>query len=109
MSQSMASHIETAPAAQMINEVARRIQTRELQGVAAAQAASQLQLDLISPNGAWSGTAGDALVRLLNSVGDSVASSALSGHTYAAIDSDCRAIFDHFDGDRNRKRSSSWP
>ena len=98
----MATHTETAPAAQRIIEVVGRIQTRELQGVAAAQAASQLQLDLISPNGAWSGTAGDALVRLLNSVGDSVASSALFVHTYAAIDSDCRAIFDHFDGDHVR-------
>ena len=42
------------------------------------QAASQLKLDLVSIDGAWSGTAGDALVVLLNSVGDSVASSALS-------------------------------
>ncbi len=80
----------------------------EPQGAAAAQAASQLQLDLISPNGAWSGTAGDALVRLLNSVGDSVASSALFVHTYAVIDSDCRAIFDHFDGDINRRRTCEF-
>ena len=79
MTPAVPAALETATAAENVLAVARRIQSRELQGAAAVQAASQLKLDLVSIDGAWSGTAGDALVVLLNSVGDSVASSALSG------------------------------